>query len=124
MKRLVGALLLALAAVATASSAAAPAAPATAEIAHLLQHLESSGCEFQRNGAWHASAAARAHLEKKYRYLLDKGLVTSTEDFIDRGATESSRSGQPYQVRCTGQAPVASARWLRDELRRYRGARQ
>jgi len=120
MRRLVGVLLLALTGLATAGWAATPTPQATAELAHLLQRLESSGCEFQRNGAWHAAPDARKHLEKKYRYLVDKGLVATAEDFIDRGATESSVSGQPYQVRCGGAAPVASERWLREELQRFR----
>jgi len=29
-------------------------------------------------------------------------------------------SHQPYQVSCSGKEPVASAKWLTDELMRYR----
>lgn len=115
MRRLLGALLL------LASGAqAAPEAKTTDEVAQLLTHLADSGCEFQRNGSWHSAAEARAHLERKYTYLLKKGLVERTEDFIDRAATGSSVTGKDYQVRCTG-VVSASAPWLRAALARMRG---
>jgi len=97
-----------------------PPAAARAEIEHLLIYLEHSHCEFYRNGSWYDAAAARTHLDKKYAYLLDKGLVTRTEDFIARAGTQSSVSSKPYLVRCAGAAPVKSAQWFADELRRYR----
>jgi hypothetical protein len=90
------------------------------EIAHLLKHLESSGCQFQRNGSWYAPARAASHLNQKYEYLLKKGLVTSTESFIQRAATESSMSGKPYAVKCGDGPAVASAAWLTAELSKFR----
>ncbi|HWP57446.1 MAG TPA: DUF5329 domain-containing protein [Candidatus Acidoferrales bacterium] len=105
---------------ATILSAAAHGPDAQAEIEHLLRYLEISRCQFYRNGSWHGAPDARAHLEKKYRYLLDKGLIRSAEDFIQRAAAESSTSGKPYLVKCGAGAPVASARWLSEELSRYR----
>jgi len=99
---------------------AGPDARAQAEIAHLLDHLEQSGCEFYRNGEWHSAKDAREHLATKYEYLLKKGWVRTAEDFIARAGSESSVSGKPYQVRCAGARPVPSAEWLRGELRRYR----
>lgn len=90
------------------------------EIQHLLAHLEGSGCQFFRNGAWHDAAAAKDHLNRKYNYLLKKDLVRTTEDFVRLGATKSSASGKPYQVRCNGTSPVPSALWLGEELSRYR----
>lgn len=108
------------------ASTAWPAGPAgpddatRAEIAHLLQHLESSGCQFQRNGSWFAPTRAAAHLNQKYEYLLKKGLVTSAETFIERAATQSSASGKPYSVKCGDTAAVPSAAWLKEELERFR----
>jgi hypothetical protein len=99
---------------------AEPDAAARTEIAHLLQYLETSGCQFQRNGSWYAPERAAGHLHQKYEYLLKKGLVTSAETFIERGATQSSQSGKPYAVKCGDAAAVASADWLRDELQRFR----
>ena len=101
---------------------ASAASVADVEIGQLLGYLERSGCAVYRNGSWYSASDARAHLEKKYRYLLDKGLVDTTEDFIDRAATASSMSGKPYQVKCDGREPVSSAEWLTTELQRLREA--
>lgn len=103
----------------TAWSAEPPPA-ARAEIQHLLDYLGGSGCQFFRNGTWHPAADARSHIEKKYAYLLDKGMVKTAEDFIALAAAESSTSRKAYQVRSSGGEPVASARWLEAELARYR----
>ena len=70
----------------------------------------------------HSPADARKHLQKKLDYLDDKGLVDSPEDFIARAATESSMSGEPYQVNCQGRLQ-RSADWLNGELSRLRQAR-
>ncbi|KQQ87877.1 DUF5329 domain-containing protein [Massilia sp. Leaf139] len=99
----------------------APDARAQAEIAHLLDYVATPGCEFNRNGSWHAGGEARAHLKKKYDYLLKRSLVTSAESFIERAASESSMSGKDYQVRCGGGKAVASNAYLMEELRRFRG---
>jgi len=101
--------------------AATPSPATQAEITHLLDYLGNSKCEFYRNGAWHAAADARKHLEKKRDYLLKRSLIGSTEDFINRAATESSISGEKYKVRCKPNPAVPSGEWLRAELRRYRG---
>ena len=90
------------------------------EITHLIAYLENSGCQFNRNGSWHEAKNASAHINKKYRYLLEKNLVSSAETFIERAASESSMSGKPYQVRCNGSEPVASAQWFKSELANYR----
>jgi hypothetical protein len=103
-------------------SQATAASIADEEIGHLLAYLGRSGCTVYRNGTWHSASAARAHLEKKYRSLLDRGSVDTTEDFIDRVATASSLSGKPYQVKCEGREMVSSAEWLTEELQRLRRA--
>lgn len=90
------------------------------EIDVLLQFVEDSGCTFIRNGTNHASGDARVHLQKKLDYLKRKELVASTEDFIARAATQSSFSGEAYEVDCKGQK-LRSADWLNQELRRLRG---
>jgi Family of unknown function (DUF5329) len=97
-----------------------PARDAQREISHLLQYLEASKCAFYRNGTWHSSLEARVHLEEKYKTLRNRSRVSSAEDFLARAATASSVSGVPYQVRCGGQEPVESAKWLNSELMRYR----
>lgn len=109
--------------VSVAAFPASPRSTAQAEVRYLLDYLEHSGCEFYRNGSWHNAADARAHLERKYNYLLRNGQVAKAEDFIERAASTSSMSGKPYRVRCARMAPVPSAQWLSDELRRHRAAR-
>jgi len=102
------------------AGAGEPERDAAREISHLLQYLEASKCAFYRNGTWHSSRQARIHLEDKYKYLQGTSRVDSAEEFLARAATGSSISGAPYQVRCDGQQPVTSAKWLETELRRYR----
>lgn len=99
---------------------AQPDAVTRAEVAHLLKYLETSGCQFQRNGSWYPPARAASHLNRKYEYMLKKGLVTTTESFIEGAASESSASGKPYSVKCGEAAAVPSATWLGDELQRFR----
>ena len=99
---------------------AEPDAITRAEVAHLLKYLETSGCQFQRNGSWYPPERAASHLNQKYEYMLKKGLVTNTESFIEGAASESSASGKPYSVKCGNAAAMPSAVWLRDELQRFR----
>jgi hypothetical protein len=80
----------------------------------------ASGCRFSRNGQWHDAAAAARHMRDKYDYLLKFNLVTTTESFIERAATQSSMSGQAYLVDCGGGSTVPSAQWFSAELRRKR----
>ena len=93
---------------------------ALSEIDHLLGALGSSNCRFYRNGKWYGAPDAQAHLTKKYEYLRKKKLLESAEDFITGAGTESSRSGQPYQVQCGKDKAVPSAVWLGEALRRLR----
>jgi len=90
------------------------------EIDRLLGSLGGSNCRFYRNGTWFSASDAQAHLTKKYEYLRKEKLLSSAEDFIAKGGTESSRSGQPYQVQCGQESAVPSAVWLQAALRRLR----
>lgn len=90
------------------------------EVNYLLGYIEGSGCEFYRNGTWHDSKAAQAHLRDKYKYLVARDLIDTTEQFIDRAASESSLSGRPYEIRCNGGAAVTSKQWLREKLAHFR----
>ena len=120
MRRLV---LFVLAGLNLATAFAAPLLPAArAEIGGLLGRLETSRCEFQRNGTWHNAADAKSHLLVKLNYLEERGMVASTEQFIERAASQSSLSGQPYQVRCANAAPVPSRTWLLSQLQLMRSA--
>ena len=63
----------------------------------MLASIERSGCEFYRNGSWYNSKRAQAHLREKYNYLAGRNLINIAEDFIEKGATESSVTGTPYK---------------------------
>ena len=102
---------------------AAPLPPAArAEIGALLTSLERSGCEFNRNGSWHSGSEAKTHLLRKLQYLEDKDAVSTTEQFIERGASTSSSTGKPYLVRCPGAAPIESKQWLMARLATVRAS--
>lgn len=93
---------------------------AKAEIEYLFSHLEKSGCEFNRNGSWYTASEAAAHLKKKYDYLVKKNMITNTESFIEKAASESSVSGKAYQVKCEGKPVVSSKEWFTEELSVFR----
>lgn len=92
------------------------------EVSFLLGYITGSGCEFYRNGDWYNARKAVSHMRDKYRYLNDRSLINTTEQFIERAATESSFSGKPYQIRCNGGAAVASHQWLSEKLAELRAA--
>lgn len=93
------------------------------EIEYLFTHLQSSGCQFLRNGSWYSASEAVGHLRKKYEYLKNKNLLTTSESFIEKAAAESSVSGKPYEVKCDGQAVVLSSLWFKAALYKYREAK-
>lgn len=96
------------------------APPVRAEIDALLSRLETSGCEFNRNGSWYKAGEAKTHLLRKLDYFERKGRLNSTEQFIELGASASSSSGQPYLVKCANVAPMPSREWLVATLNQLR----
>jgi hypothetical protein len=102
------------------SAAGSLPAAAKAEVNALLNRLQASGCDFNRNGSWYSGAEAKAHLLKKLDYLDGKSAVQTTEQFIELGASSSSASGKAYQVRCAGAAAVDAGPWLKGELKALR----
>jgi hypothetical protein len=119
MRKLIGVAILSLAAALAHAGELSPTAKI--EIDALLSRLETSECQFYRNGSWYTAAEAKDHLRLKLDYLVKKGTVTTAEEFIERAATKSIVSGQPYRLRCANQEEQPSAVWLSGELRRYRG---
>ena len=116
--RLIGPVLLMLAA-APAHAAELPSSAKT-EIDALLNGLETSNCQFYRNGSWHSGSEAKDHLQMKLEYLVARGLITDSEEFIEKAGTKSSLSGRLYKVRCPNQQEEPSAVWLGGELRKIR----
>lgn len=111
---------LALALIAPGVALAAPSDTARREIAGLIGALDGSSCRFQRNGSWHDAAEARAHLQRKYDYLLKKDKVDTAEQFIERAASQSSMSGKPYRIACPGQPEQTAAVWFGVRLKALR----
>jgi hypothetical protein len=94
---------------------------ARAEVSHLLEYVEKSGCEFYRNGTWHKDTkGVRDHAELKLRYFEQKGRINSAEDFIKWAGSKSEISGKPYMVKCNDGPPIPTSQWLSEELQRYR----
>jgi len=114
-----GAFALALAAALPAVTAAPP--PTTrSEIQALLRTVGYSKCQFYRNGRWYGGRDAQRHLKEKYDYLVNRGLIHDTEDFIAGAGTRSSVSNRPYRVRCPNQPEQPSAQWLHDRVHELR----
>jgi hypothetical protein len=58
-------------------------------------------------------------LRDKYQFLASGNHITSTEDFIESVASNSSVTGRPYEIRC-GQVTTTSQQWLLKALERLR----
>ncbi len=113
-------MLLAALLLATPVAQAAPGADARREIPQLISSLDGSQCRFQRNGRWYDGSDARAHLQRKYDYLLKKDMVDSAEQFIERAASQSSMSGKAYRIQCPGQPEQTAAAWFGARLQALR----
>ena len=83
------------------------------EIRLLIHAVRESGCDFDRNGTLYTAERAAEHLELKY--ARGKRYADSAEAFIERLATGSSWSGEPYWMICDG-TKTRSAEWLVDRL--------
>ncbi|MBY5920568.1 DUF5329 domain-containing protein [Ferrimonas balearica] len=90
------------------------------EIQYLLSEIEQAPCLFIRNGKEYDGEEARDHIERKYRYILNRGHEPTAEQFIEFAATKSSFSGRAYQIQCPDQPPEPSATWLLRALETYR----
>lgn len=97
----------------------APRAQQT-QIDALLAAIESSGCEFERNGTRHGAEEGAAHLRMKLDRAGDR--VQTAREFIDRIAAGSSQSGRPYRVLCPERNPQRSKDWLDERLRALEAA--
>ncbi len=88
------------------------------EVEHLLEFVETTDCEFERNGKKYDGERASKHIKRKYKHYRDE--ISSTEEFIEYSATFSTRSGKSYLVYCAENAPVESSVWLLEELAQFR----
>jgi len=79
-------------------------------INQLIQAIETTNCQFVRNGKSYTPEESIAHVSKKYRYFKDD--IDSIDKFIELSATKSLISGRPYQVQCGTSEPELSSAWF------------
>lgn len=89
------------------------------EIEHLLQFIQNTSCDYERNGKKYSGKEALKHILKKYDYYEDE--IDSAERFIALSASKSTVSGKSYRIHCPDKPVVNSRVWLLEELRIYRG---
>jgi len=92
------------------------------EIDYLLTTMGSSDCTFIRNGTEYSAADAEAHLRMKYGR--GKRYASTTEDFIENLASQSSMSKEPYFIACNGDEKMESGTWLMRLLLEHRATEQ
>ncbi|HEY3392085.1 MAG TPA: DUF5329 family protein [Lacipirellulaceae bacterium] len=86
------------------------------KIERLLKAIESEeGVVFIRNGAEHSPQDAAEHLRSKWDAA--GGEIKTVDDFIEKLASKSSLSGEPYRVRLADGTEVLAGDYLRDRLR-------
>lgn len=88
------------------------------EINYLISSVGKSGCRFIRNGRRYSGYDARSRLRSKRR--LNSHLIDSTEEFIEKIASRSVRSGKPYLIDCRGEDEQPLGEWLTAVLADYR----
>ena len=89
-----------------------------AEIDYLLSSVGSSDCTFIRNGQRYDSRSAEDHLRMKYRR--GKRYAATSEEFIERLASNSYLSKKLYYIECNGKEKIPSGDWLLERLGEYR----
>ena len=103
-------------------SGAAPNVRETARIEALIAHVaKQSGVRFVRNGTPYDAASAADHLRMKFDAAGDR--IATAAEFIDRLASRSSMSGEPYSVRLASGQDLPARVWLHAELKRIEQAR-
>jgi len=96
-------------------------AVALSEIRALISAVESTrGAVFIRNGEEYDAQSAADHLRRKLKAAGSR--IRSAEDFIDRIASKSSLSGNPYAMRLASGTTVDAGEWFRAQLAQIRAA--
>src|SRR5512137_1780495 len=110
--------------VCSAALRAADLPPATEkQIEALIAAIERmTDATFIRNGRPYGAAAAAEFLRRKWRHR--KADVGSADDFIEKVASFSSTTGQPYQIRFSDGRETACSTFLRTELSHLRKQEQ
>lgn len=88
------------------------------EINRLISAVGRNGCTFIRNGERYRGRAAREHLRTKRE--LNEELIATTEDFIEKIASASETTGEPYLIQCRRQEERTVNEWFTSLLEEYR----
>lgn len=98
-------------------AAAAPPAQEQSRIERLIRYVESQkAMKFIRNGSEYSAEDAGKFLRGKLEAMGSE--VTTARQFIQRIASRSSMSGQPYHVRLADGTMQLAESFLEEELRR------
>ena len=85
------------------------------KIEYLIQSIQKlDGAMFFRNGTWHAPDEAAAHLRMKWENAGNR--IKSARQFIDKIASTSSVSGNPYKIKFSDGKIVESKVFLNQQL--------
>jgi hypothetical protein len=103
----------------TLTTVATAADDTAAEIQYLLEEVGASHCTFVRNGERHSAQRAEDHLRMKYNKA--SKYIDDAEEFIDKIASQSSWTGEPYAIECPNAATESSRSWLLARLQSHRG---
>ena len=96
---------------------AAPPPHEQTRIDRLIRFVESQkDMKFVRNGSEYSCAEAAKFLRGKLESM--GGEVKTAREFIERIASKSSTSGEPYHVKFADGRLIPTAQFLGDELRR------
>ena len=88
------------------------------KIEYLIHSIETlQNATFIRNGKEYDAQHAADHLRLKLRFGGSR--IKTADDFITYCATESSMSGEKYQIKFQDGRFVESATFLRDKLHNY-----
>lgn len=86
-------------------------------IERLIAFVESQkDMKFIRNGTEYSCDDAAKFLRGKLEAM--GGEITTAREFIERIASKSSMSGEPYQVKLASGKQMTAAQFLGDELKR------
>ncbi|MEP6873996.1 MAG: DUF5329 family protein [Burkholderiales bacterium] len=101
----------------TLSAQAAPPPHEQSRIERLIHFVETQkDMKFIRNGTEYTCTEAAKFLRGKLDSM--GGEVTTAREFIERIATKSSMSGQPYHVKFADGKLIPAAQFLGEELKR------
>ncbi len=80
----------------------------------LLSIIGRSQLTFIRNGKEYSPKEAKAHLETKLEWALNR--VSTAKEFVERVASKSLMTGEPYYIKLSDKKKVKAKNWLLNEL--------